>query len=595
MIYGVTLLGTVSCESSARNQGAVDLEPGSAASVSVSEDGTSDAPALADLLSTPEPDFGELPNSPWFIDVAAASGLTFTHEAGMSPAKHMPETLSGGAGFADLNGDGWLDVYMVQGGALEPEEGAQRPPNALFFGKGDGTFTDATKGSGAGDTGYGMGVCFGDVDNDSDVDMHVTNFGPDVLLRNNGDGTFEDVTLAAGIDNPEWSSSCAFADYDRDGCLDLYVANYVAYSTDGGVVCGSPGQPAYCHPDAFDGVPDVLYHNRCDGTFEIVTAVAGVRNADPRQSKGLGVIWLDFDDDGWMDIYVANDSTRNFLYRNETDGTFSEAGLTFGGAFNAQGETEAGMGVDAGDTDGDGLEDIFLTHLDFETNTLYRNSVGGFLTDVTDAVGVGPPSMLKVGFGTHLFDLDSDRDLDIFVANGHIIDNIKTLNPSSSFEQSAQILINDGDGNFVDASARAGPYFQSAFVGRGSALGDFDNDGDPDVLVVNLDGPAVLLRNDVGQAVPTLSLRLLTDTGRDAIGARVRLIAGGRTSVAIVRSARSYLSGSDPRIHFGLGGDAAALERVEIRWPNGTEQTIPAAELLLDELNIIQQTEDDGS
>lgn len=566
-----------------------------------------------------------LPDGPWLVEVAAATGLTFTHDAGMSPEKHMPETLSGGAALADFNGDGWLDVYLVQSGPIEASQAAgaaggaadgegesagegdgqagsegdgdgiapHRPHNALFFGVGDGTFTDVTAASGAagGPFGYGMGVCVGDVDNDGDVDMHLTSFGADVLLQNDGAGVFTDVTDRAGIDNAAWSSSCAFADYDRDGCLDLYVANYVDYAVGTDVVCGSPGQPAYCHPDAFSGVPDILYRNRCDGSgsFENVTERAGVRNAEPNQSKGLGVLWLDFDDDGWPDLYVANDSTRNFLYRNEGDGTFTEAGLVYGGAFNAEGKTEAGMGVDAGDTDGDGREDVFVTNLDFETNTLYRSSDGGFLNDVTEAAGLGGPSLPNVGFGTHLFDFDHDRDVDVFVANGHIIDNIQLINPSSSFAQRAQLMVNAGDGSYVEASAWAGPYFQSAYVGRGTALGDVDEDGDLDLLVINLDGPAVLLENAIGQDTPSLRLRLLTATGRDAIGAKVSVLAGGRATVATVRSARSYLSASDPRLVFGLGADAEAIERIDIRWPDGREQSIPAAELELGRVNVITQ------
>ena len=559
---------------------------------------TSESPL--DVSSEAKPTAAEhasdaLATSPWFTDVAAEVGLTFTHDRGSFGAKHMPETLSGGAGFTDLDGDGWLDVYMVQSGPVVPGTDQRRKPNALFLNNADGTFRDATDGSGADDTGYGMGVCFGDIDNDGDTDMHVTNFGPDVLLKNAGNGTFTDVTDGSGIDSPAWGASCGFADYDRDGCLDLYVVNYVDFSVADGVVCGSRDQPAYCHPDAFDGVQDVLYHNRCDGTFEIVTGAAGVQNTDPKQGKGLGVIWLDYDDDGWSDIYVANDSTRNFLYHNEGDGTFSEAGLIRGGAFNAEGKTEAGMGIDAGDVNGDGLEELFVTHLDFETNTLYRNSEGGFFTDVTDAVGLGPPSLLKVGFGTHLFDFDNDRDLDAYVANGHIIDNIAQYNPSLAFELPDQLLINDGDGTFVDASDRAGPFFSQALVGRGTALGDYDEDGDLDLLMTNNGGPAVLLRNDVGQSTPALHLRLLTASGRDAIGARVRLIAGGTASVTHVRSARSYLAGSDPRLLLGLGGDSEAIESLEIRWPDGAEQVVPGEALRLGELNTIRQAVTDGS
>ncbi len=542
---------------------------------------------------------GAAPVTPWFEDVTAEAGLIFAHRHGGSGRRYLVETMGSGGGFLDFDGDGWLDVYLLQGRPLPGFEAGDGGGEAtgdfssrLFRNRGDGTFEDVTAGSGAGDVGYAMGACFGDVDNDGRVDIYVTAFGPDRLLRNLGGGVFEDVTAAAGIDNPRWAASCAFADYDRDGCLDLYVTNYLDATLDNHVRCGSADIPQYCHPDVYAGVPDLLYRNRCDGSgsFEEVGAAAGVRVDDPQESKGLGVIWLDIDDDGLPDLYVANDSTRNFLFRNRGDGAFDEVGVVSGVAYNEHGRTEAGMGVAAGDLDGDGRPDLFVTNLDFETNTFYRNLGGGLFEDATVASGLAGPSITRVGFGVTALDADNDGDLDLFVANGHILDNIALVNPTLSFAQRDQFFENDGAGRFTEVpESTAGSWSAVATVGRAAAAGDVDNDGDLDLLVTACNGPARLLLNRVGEQGRWLGLRLLSrHGGRDAVGAQVRLVTDDGVQVAEVRAGSSYLSQDDPRLYFGLG-EQRKVERAEIRWPEGDRQVIPADELPLGRVTVIQE------
>ncbi len=533
-----------------------------------------------------------------FTEIAADAGLDFRHVHGGSGERYMAETMGAGGGFLDADGDGRLDVYLVQSGPLPGFRDPTPQPNRLYLGSGGGRFRDVTAGSGAGDSGYGMGACFGDVDNDGLTDVYVTNFGPDALLRNQGPTPaggvrFQDVTAAAGIDNPLWGMSCAFADYDRDGCLDLYVVNYVDFALDNHHRCGTRELPGYCHPDSYNGVPDLLYRNRCvagEIAFEDVTAKAGVRNDDPDQSKGLGVLWTDVDDDGHPDLYVANDSTRNFLYRNLGDGRFRDESLLSGLAFNDQGRTEAGMGVAAGDVDGDGRLDLLVTNLDFETNTFYRALGAGMFEDATAQAGLAGPSLLKVGFGVALFDADLDADLDLMVANGHIIDNIALINSNLSYAQGDQLFENRG-GRFVEVSQAAGAYFRAAGVSRGLAAGDVDDDGDLDVLITECDGPARLLRNELSAGRRWIGLELKSrHGGRVAVGARARLVAGDRIQIAEVRAGSSYLAQSDPRLHFGLG-DRGTVDRLEIRWPEGQVQQIPGSRLRADAYNVIRQEE----
>ncbi|HQR38693.1 MAG TPA: CRTAC1 family protein [Blastocatellia bacterium] len=516
----------------------------------------------------------EVPVREVFTETADAAGLRFAHANGASGRWYMPEIVGSGGGFLDYDNDGWLDAYLVQCGPL-PGAADQTPnPNRLFHNNGDGTFTDVTEASGAGDIGYGQGCAFGDVDNDGDVDIYCANVGPNRLYLNNGNGTFTDVTARAGVGDPGWSTSCAFADYDGDGYLDLYVVNYLEYSFDKNVLCGARNNPEYCGPDAYPGAPDVLYHNNGDGTFTDVTRKAGVSIDDPAQGKGLGIVWFDYDDDGDPDAFIANDSTASFLFRNNGDGTFRNVAVEAGCAFNERGMTEAGMGVDAGDVDRDGRLDIFVTHLNNETNTLYRNLGSGAFEDYTAASGAGPPSLPMVGFGTGLLDFDNDGDLDVFVTNGRISRDPTPRDPSSPYSQPAQLLENNGAGRFADVSSKSGAFFQTVWVGRGTAFGDIDNDGDVDVLVMNNNQRAVLLKNEVGSQKHWITLKVLDRRNRDAIGARVTVTAGDLVQVAEVRAGASYESQNDTRLHFGLG-DHATVDRIQVRWRDGHVSDVP--------------------
>lgn len=528
--------------------------------------------------------------SRWFEDVTEAAGLSFTHVHGGSGRRYMVETMGSGGGFIDIDADGWLDVFLLQGAALPGYTEAAPLASRLFRNRRDGTFEDVTARSGLGETGYAMGTCFGDIDNDALVDVYVTAFGPDRLFRNRGDGRFEEITREAGISNPRWGAGCAFADYDRDGFLDLFVVNYVEATVANHRRCGTSQLPMYCHPDVYAGVPDLLYRNRGDGTFEEVGAAAGVRIDDPNEAKGLGVLWLDYDDDGWLDAYVANDSTRNFLFRNQGDGTFREVGASAGVAYDDLGRTQAGMGVSAGDVFGTGRMDLVVTNLDFEANTVYRNLGGGLFEDATTSSGLAGTSATQVGFGVSFVDADNDGDLDLVVANGHIIDNIADINPSLAYAQRDQLFANDGAGTFIEvAAAEAGPWFETASVSRGLAAGDFDNDGSRDLLVTVSHGPARLLRNVAGAGGRWIAVRLLSRFGgRDAVGARVRLFAGDLERVAEVRAGSSYLAQEDGRLHFGLG-QRTRIDRLEIRWPEGDRQVVAGTDVPLDRVLVIRQ------
>jgi hypothetical protein len=530
-------------------------------------------------LSFPSPGWAA-PAAPYFTDVTAQSGISFRHVHGGSGTKYIAETMGSGVCWFDADGDGRPDLFLVNGASLPGFKAAAPPRDALYRNNGDGTFTDITARSGIhdpgarpGETGYGMGCAAGDVDNDGDADLYVTNFGPNVLYRNNGDGTFTDVTARAGVGDPRWGASCAFADYDADGWLDLYVANYLDFTVEKNVFCGSwkRGRPSYCHPDAYAAAPHVLYRNRGDGTFEDATQKAGVRRTD---GKGMGVVWGDYDGDGDVDLYVANDSTPNFLFMNSGDGTFRDATLTGGAAFSEEGKTQAGMGTDAGDYDGDGDLDLFVTNLDMEYNALYRNTGRGTFEDFSFPSGVAEPSMRDVGFGARFFDFDNDADLDIFVGNGHILDDIEDYNDVLSYQQPSQLLENVG-GRYRDATAAAGPAVQARGVVRGVAMADYDADGDLDVALSESNRPARLLRNERGQDSSWLEIDLAgTRSNRDGIGARVTLLALGRRQIQEVRSGTSYCSQHELRLHFGLGG-AGSYDGIEIRWPSGLAERFP--------------------
>ena len=509
-----------------------------------------------------------------FVDATKQAGITFKHINGASDRKFYLETMGSGAAFLDYNNDGDLDLYIVNGAPLPGFEIAAPPTNHLYQNTGDGTFTDVTATAGVGDTGYGMGCVAADYDNDGDADLYVTNFGENLLYRNNGDGTFTDATAHAGVGNGEkWSSSCAFVDYDHDGNLDLYVVNYLNYDITKDQDWYDPrGRRIYSNPQVYEGVSDTLYRNNGDGTFSDVTRQAGVYNND---GKGLGVTCGDYDNDGRIDIYVANDTTSNFLYRNVGDGRFVDIGPFAGAAYNEHGVAEGGMGVDFGDYNNDGTLDIFVTNFSNETNTLYHNTADGALIDFTNIAGLGEVSFLKLAFGTKFFDANNDSTLDLFVVNGHLY---PTESDALEYAQTDQLFINTGEETFGEVSEQSGEYFSTKRVGRGAAFGDYDNDGDTDIFVVNLNQEGVLLRNESGNKHNWLMIKTVgTKSNRDGIGARVEVVTRSHSQIKEVQAGSSYLSGHDLRLLFGLGTETKA-ETVKITWSRGAEQTLTNVE-----------------
>ncbi|MGB6001281.1 MAG: CRTAC1 family protein, partial [Thermoanaerobaculia bacterium] len=463
--------------------------------------------------------------------------------------------------------DGLLDVYFAQGAPLTGDKRNATAVNRLFRQTPDGTFVDVTARAGVGDPGYGMGASFGDYDRDGDLDIYVTNFGANVLLRNRGDGTFEDVTATAGVDCPLWSVSSGFFDPDGDGDLDLYVANYLDFAFDNHKWCGisQTGVRAYCHPDVYNAVPDCFYRNEGDGRFSEVSREVGI--LPTADGVGLGVAFADLDGDGHQDIYVANDAQMNYLYLGDGEGRFTESALLAGVGFNDTGAAESSMGVEIGDLDGDGLPDIFLTHLDQQTNTFYRNLGGGLFTDSTQDAGLASSSLAWVGFGTVFFDYDNDGDLDIVVANGHIIDNIELFDAARSHRQPGQLFENLGGARFADISGALG--LTDKLVGRGAAAADLDRDGDPDLVIAQNDGPTLVLLNQLQSEARSVAFRLRgTQSNPQGFGARLELRAGAHAQVRVARSSSGYLSQGPPEIHFGLGA-AQQVDELRVDWPAG--------------------------
>ena len=517
-----------------------------------------------------------------FVDVTVQAGVEFHHVHGGSGQKYFVETMGAGCAFFDCDSDGDLDLYAVNGAPLPEFVGNETPTNRLYRNNGDGTFTDVTKRAAVGDTGYGTGCATGDYDNDGDLDLYVTNYGPNLLYRNNGDGTFTDVTEHAAVGDSHWGSGCSFLDYDNDGDLDLYVANYLDYSLDDPRIDLIPyivdyhgTRPSdlktYPHPHNFNGAPDRLYRNNGDGTFTDVADAAGVANFE---GKSLGVVVTDYDDDGDPDLYVANDMVGNFLYRNNGDGTFTDVGLISGVGYNENGQEEGGMGVAAGDYDNDGWMDLIVTNFQHETYTLYRNNGDGTFTDVSFASGTGRVTRPYLGWGVGFFDYNNDGYSDLFAANGHVQDNIEKLDGSTSYPQRNLLFCNNGDGTFADASLKSGDGMRLVKASRGTAFGDYDNDGDVDLFVLNSNERADLLRNDGGNQNNYLTVRTVgTVSNRDGIGARVRVVSGRLRQVKEVRSGSSYLSQNDLRVHFGLGS-RSTVDTLMIRWPSGTVQVL---------------------
>jgi hypothetical protein len=506
--------------------------------------------------------------APVFEEVSRGWGLSLDHVNGASAEKYLPETMGSGGVFFDYNNDGWVDVFVVGGGSLADKTAASRARHRLYRNTGTGAFEDATAISGVAHRGYGMGACAADYDNDGFADLFVTGVAANTLYRNLGNGKFRDVTRSAGIESPEWSTSCAFADFDKDGSVDLFVTNYVDASVANNKFCGDPSRQVrvYCHPLNYQPLPSVLYHNNGNGTFTDGSARAGIA---PHRGNGLGVVVADYDDDGWPDVFVANDSVPNFLYHNEGRGVFKEVALLAGVAVANDGKSRAGMGTDFGDYDGDGLLDLVVTNHEFETTTLFRNLGQGLFADATTESGIGPATLPFVGFGAALFDYDNDGRLDLAIANGHVVDNTAQMRASSTHAQRRLLFRNLDGRRFVEVGRRSGSGFARDKVGRALAVADIDNDGDLDLMITN-NGQAVdLLRNDGGNRQHALIVRTQgTTSNRDGIGARIQLHAGKMTQVREVKAGSSYLSQNDTRVHFGLG-NTAAIDRLDVRWPSG--------------------------
>lgn len=507
-----------------------------------------------------------------FVDVTAEAGIQFRHNNGKTEHKHIIETMGSGVVFFDYDTDGDADLYFVNSGNVPAEK--QDPQqtkvgNALYRNEGYGRFTDVTEMSGTGDTGYGMAAAAGDIDNDGDPDLYVANFGNDTLYRNNGDGTFTDITEAAGIDNALWGIAAIYFDFDVDGDLDIFVVNYLVYELSMPITTYK-GIVGYGHPRSYEGTADVLYQNNGDGTFINIAEAAGLTN--PSEGRGMAAVACDYDNDGFPDVYVANDTNRNFLYHNNGDGTFTDESLFIGVGYDETGVAEGSMGVDAGDYNGDGWFDFIVANS--EKATLYKNEEGLFFVDVTADSGLGQPTLPFVGFSPLFVDYDNDGHLDVFCANGHPQDVIGILTDHDTFAQRDQMFRNNGDGHYTDVSGSAGAYFTVPLVGRAAAAADYDNDGDIDIVIMNSNQHAVLLRNDGGNLKNWLGIKLVgSQSNRDGIGTKVSLIAGGLTQIREVKSGSSYASGSDTRLFFGL--DAyQRVERITVVWQSGTIQEL---------------------
>lgn len=517
-----------------------------------------------------------------FTDITRDSGVNFTHSNGASPEKYLVETIGSGGLFFDYDNDGWIDIFLIDGGSLADPVVARQARHRVFHNRGNGTFQDVTGPSGIRQAGYGMGACAGDYDNDGWTDLYVTSFGPNTLYRNTGKGAFTDVTRTARVGSSSWSTSCAFADLDRDGQLDLFVTNYVAFKAADNPYCGNARLKTrlYCHPITFQPLSNTVYRNTGKGIFSDVTGSSGV---GAHSGNGLGVVVADFDDDQWPDVFVANDSTPNFLFHRTGPWRFSEIALRSGVAVATDGKSRAGMGVDAGDYDGDGLLDLVVTNLDLEMHSLFRSLARGLFTYATPESGIGPATLPFVGFGVVFFDFDNDMQLDLAVANGHIMDNAPFVRPGATYAQRKLLFRNVAPRRFADVSQLAGSGFTLEKVGRGLVSGDIDNDGDLDLLVTNNGQGADLLRNDGGNAGNALVVRTVgKQSNRDGIGARLRVTTGAQSQIREVRAGSSYLGQNDTRQHVGLGSHTR-VDRLEIRWPSGRTdvlENVPANQIV---------------
>ncbi len=507
-----------------------------------------------------------------FVDVTDQAGIRFQHVNGAFGKKYLPETMGSGCAFFDFDSDGDQDVLLVNATSW-PGAPAGRPgTSALYRNRGNGTFEDVTKGSGFDRSLYGMGVAVGDYDADGDPDVYLTALGPNLLLRNEGSGKFTDVTAAAGVGESGFGSSATWLDYDRDSDLDLFLLNYVPWSKEKDIYCSLDGKTkSYCTPESYDGASPVLYRNDGRGKFTDVTREAGLSN--PR-GKGLGVAVIDFDEDGHLDLAIANDTQPNNLYKNDGKGAFADVGVLAGIAFSESGVARGAMGIDAGDYDGSGRQSLVIGNFSNEMISLYHNEGRGFFIDAAPVSEVGRASLLTLAFGAFFFDFDLDGLLDIFVANGHVENDIQAVQQRVTYAQPPHLFRNLGPGRFRDVAKEVGPELGRPVVARGAAHGDIDGDGDLDLLVTTNGGRAYLYRNDLAARASWVGFRLKgTASNRDGIGARVRVTAGGKTQTSMVKSATGYLSQSQLPVVFGLG-KSSAVEKVEILWPSGTVQTV---------------------
>ena len=528
-------------------------------------------------VTTPQ---NQRPSPPKFADVTSVLGLSFQYIASHTSRKYLLETMGSGVALFDYDNDGRLDIFLVNGAPLGdptpkgtiPQKAGPKYWNRLYHQRQDGTFEDVTEKAGLQGVGYGMGVAVGDYDNDGYEDLYVTAYGGNKLYHNNGDGTFTDVTEKAGVGGGGWSTSAAWVDLDGDGLLDLVVLRYLQWDFND-TWCGErkEGYRAYCHPDAFHPITQLVYHNDGHGHFTEISRKIGL--AEP--GKGLGIALADYDGDGHIDIFIANDSMAEFLYHNKGDGTFEEVALVSGVAVDGEGHTYAGMGVDFADYNNDGKPDLVVTDLANQMYALYRNNGDGTFTYDSYPSGIGRMTMTHSGWGIHFLDYDNDGWKDLLITQGHDLDTIELTFPNLRYREPMLLARNTGKG-FVDVSANAGAVFHQAWVGRGLAIGDIDNDGRLDAVVTTNDGPAYILHNETSTQNHWLTLKLVGHkSNRDAIGAEVKVVTKIGAQFATVTTASSYLSSSDKRIHFGLGAETVA-ETIEIHWPSGTVQTLKA-------------------
>ncbi len=511
----------------------------------------------------------------------AQSGITWVHENAMSADRYLPETMGPGAAFVDFDNDGWMDLFMVNSGPADFFTPKTPLKNALYKNNRDGTFTDVTDAAGVAGNSFAMGVAVGDFDNDGYADLLVTSYGPPTLYKNNGNGTFTDITKKAGLDTaPNWTTSAVWFDYDNDGKLDLFLCSFVEFSLKNNIFCGDNklGKRFYCIPRVFKPTPSALYHNNGDGTFTLASTGTDIQRA---LGKALGVVATDINDDGLMDLFVANDTVQNFLFANRGKGKWEEIGLAAEVAFSANGTPRSGMGVDATDFDGDGKQDLFVANVDQEMFSLYKNDGNEFFSDVAAANGVAQATRLLSGWGLKFFDYDNDGNIDLLLANGHPDDMIGQYSQMVKYKEPLLLFHNNGT-KLENVSAASGPIFTRSFPARGLALGDYNNDGRIDVFIGNNGEAPLLLKNNAGEGNHWLGLKLQgTSCNRDAIGAKVTWTAEGKTRRRLKTSGGSYLSSHDPREVLGVGA-VTKIDALEITWPQPSGRTERFTDLPID-------------